>query len=380
MDVGISKAVHDALAIVGAPLERAYSLPSAFYTDPEVFEAERQSCLRDGWIFAGREEQVESVGTYRVLETANGSVILIRDEDRVLRAFANVCRHRGSALMEGEGRCRRIVCPYHAWSYHLDGRLAKAPDMEKAEGFDTRQHGLVSVRLVRWAGFVFLNFDEDAPSLKEHLGDLPDRMASHRLQEMHHCWSIELDCACNWKLILENAMETYHTGTVHRETVGAQTSRVVPTKGEWLCIQVLSRRSIATLPDAPPSLPVIEGLDADAMQGTYFTVIHPTCQLVMAQDCLWWLNVVPRAHNRSLLEIGGCFPRYSIELPDFSQRAQPYLDRWEAVGREDVGILEQQQTALGSVLHRPGRLSHRDEQVRALNLWVLNKLAAFAES
>ena len=106
--------------------------------------------------------------------------------------------------------------------------------------------------------------------------------------------------------------------------------------------------------DAAPTFDAIEGLDEDARQGTYFTVIHPTCQLVMAQDCMWWLNVTPLAHDRSLLEVGGCFPANVLEDPDFESKAAPYYERWEAVAREDVDILERQQRALGSVLYRPG--------------------------
>lgn len=370
----LAETARAARAALSLPLNRASGLPGRFYTDPEVFQAERDHVLRHGWIFAGREESLLEAGDYSVVETAFGSIILIRGDDGNVRAFANLCRHRGSALLEGSGRCRRIVCPYHAWSYHTDGRLANAPDMDGAEGFSPDENGLVAVRLETWAGFLFFTFDADMPPLLTHLGDMPRRMASHALDEMRHVWSIELDCACNWKLILENAMETYHTGTVHRRTVGAQASRTIPTEGEWNCIQVLSSRSIATLPDAPPAFPAIDGLDEDARQGTYFTVVHPTCQLVMAQDCLWWLNAFPFAADRTRLQIGGCFPKDRLELPDFEERAAPYLARWEAVGREDVGILERQQKGLGSALYRPGRLSHRDDQTRALGLKVLNRL------
>ncbi|MEM7426908.1 MAG: RHO alpha subunit C-terminal catalytic domain-containing protein, partial [Pseudomonadota bacterium] len=236
------------------------------------------------------------------------------------------------------------------------------------------ENGLVPVQMETWQGFIFLNFNAEGPGLGEHLGDLPERMATHKLADMRCTWKITLDVACNWKLLLENAMETYHTGTVHRDSVGAQTSRTLPTRGNWICIQVLSRRSIATLPGAPPPFDPIAGLDDDARQGTYFTVIHPTCQFAVAQDCMWWLNVLPVAHDHSVLEVGGCFPENTIETVDFQRRAEPYYERWETVAREDVDILERQQKALSSVLHRPGPLSGRDDQVQALGLWVLARL------
>ncbi|MEM7425369.1 MAG: Rieske 2Fe-2S domain-containing protein, partial [Pseudomonadota bacterium] len=249
-----------------APLEQARSMPAGFYTSPDIFAAEREHILLKHWFFAGRDDELPDTGDYRSIETVGGPVILVRGEDGELRAFANFCRHRGSILLEGAGNCRRIICPYHAWSYFTDGRLYGCPDMEDAEGFDRVENGLVPVRMQTLQGFIFLNFNAEGPGLDEHLGDLPERMATHKLADMRCTWKITLDVACNWKLLLENAMETYHTGTVHRDSVGAQTSRTLATQGNWLCIQVLSGRSIATLPGAPPPFDPIAGLDDDARQ------------------------------------------------------------------------------------------------------------------
>jgi phenylpropionate dioxygenase-like ring-hydroxylating dioxygenase large terminal subunit len=302
-------------------------------------------------------------------------VAVVRGQDGVLRAFANYCRHRGSILLSGEGNCGgRIMCPYHAWSYFSDGRLYGCPDMADAEGFDRRENGLVMLRTEAWAGFVFATFSADTKPLLAHLGDLPLRMASHRLHEMRCVWRWSVEVGCNWKLILENAMETYHTGTVHRDSVGAQVQRPIATVGDWLCMQVLSRRSIGTVAAEVPPLPMIAGLDADAREGTYFTVIHPTVQFAVAQDCLWWLNVTPVSAGKSVLEVGGCFPQASLALPGFAENRRLYEARWERVAREDMGVLEGQQRALSSVLFRPGPLSGRDDMVQAVGRWVVAAL------
>jgi choline monooxygenase len=363
------------LGAATAPISRARAMPAGFYTDPDIFVAEREEIFLKSWFFLCREEMLPNAGDYRAFDTPGGSVLLVRGKDRGLRCFANYCRHRGSILVEGEGNCGgRLICPYHAWSYLADGTLYGCPDMKDAEGFDKVENGLVPLRLEIWAGFVFANFCADGPSLLDCLGDLPIRMASHKLDRMRCTWRIRLEPQCNWKLLLENSVESYHTGIVHKETVGAQQSRTLRTEGEWICIQVISNRSIATLPGTAPPFPTIEGLDEDARQGTYFTVIFPSCQFAVAQDTMWWLNVIPVAHDRSVLEIGGCFPEDVLGDPEFEAKAKPYYERWEAVGREDVGILEKQQKGLGSVLYKPGPLSWRDDMVQAFGMWVADRL------
>ncbi len=368
-----SKALEHALA----PLARARSMPSELYTSPEIFALERAELFLKHWFFLCREDQMPNPGDYRAFDTQGGPIVLVRGQDGSLRCFANYCRHRGSLLLTGSGNCgARIMCPYHAWSYFSDGRLYGCPDMADAEGFDRRENGLVPLQLDTWAGFVFANFAASPKPLLDHLGDLPHRFASHRLDRMRCVWTVTLTPQCNWKLILENAMETYHTGTVHRDTVGAQTQRDIPTSGDWLCMQVLSRRSIGTMNSDTPPLPVIEGLDADAREGTYFSVIHPTVQFAVAQDCMWWLNVTPVSANRSVLEIGGCFPETTLTLPDFDHHRRLYEHRWETVGREDAGVLEGQQQALASVLFRPGPLSGRDDKVQQVGAWNLRHMGA----
>jgi choline monooxygenase len=356
------------------PLNRAKAMPAEFYTGPEIFALERDHIFKTSWFFLCREDQLPTPGDYRAFDSCGGPLLVITGPDRTQRCFANFCRHRGSILLEGEGNASRIICPYHAWTYRTDGQLYGCPDMKDAEGFDRIENGLVPLRMESWKGFLFATFNSAASSLEDHLGDMSERFASHRLENMRSTWKITLDTRCNWKLLLENAMETYHTGVVHKNSVGPQQSRTLPTRGNWLCIQVISNRSIATLPGASPLFPAIPDLDDDARQGTYFTIVHPCCQFAVAQDCMWWLNVLPLAHDRSRLEIGGCFPSDTLKDPEFANKAAPYYQRWEKVGREDVGILEKQQLALSSLLYRPGPLSWRDDMVQAIGRWIIDRL------
>ncbi len=352
---------------------RATALPGDFYTSAAVFRAEIEHIHLRNWFFVGLASEVPAPGDYRAIETVGGPAILVRDQDGTLRAFANCCRHRGSLLLSGSGRARAIRCPYHAWAYRLDGSLLAAPAMEQTPDFDRDAHRLTPIRLEEWDGLVFLNFDPCAAPLLEHLGDLPQVLGCYRFSEMLCTWRHEIECRCNWKMLVENALEAYHTGTVHAATVGAQREAVIPTHGDWLCLQVLSDTSVAVLTNKPP-FPLIAGLSQQAKRGTYFTMILPTSQLACAQDCMWWLAMRPVAPDRTMLSLGGCFPKGTAALPQFADHAALYYDRWRRVAEEDVGILERQQHGVSSVLFRPGRLSWRDELAHAVHEWVRSRL------
>src|SRR5262249_22646470 len=155
-----------------------------FYTDPAVFKAEMEHIHLKTWFFAGRIDEVQNPGDYKALHSVGGPVLLMRGQDGVLRAFANVCRHRSSILLEGCGHVSTITCPYHAWNYRLDGTLAGAPGMRDVPKFEKPPNGLIPIRMDIWEGAIFLNYSEDAPDLTAHLGNLPDLIGSHRFGEM----------------------------------------------------------------------------------------------------------------------------------------------------------------------------------------------------
>jgi phenylpropionate dioxygenase-like ring-hydroxylating dioxygenase large terminal subunit len=352
------------------------SLPAAAYTSTDFFQAELAHIHRRHWFFVGRAEELANPGDYRAIDTVAGPVLLLRDLQGGLRAFANVCRHRGSLLLSGTGNRRAIACPYHGWGYRLDGSLLGAPEMAAVPGFRADDHGLIPIRMEAWQSFLFLTLRADGPSLVEHLGNLPTVFRSHRLDEMVCTWRTELEARCNWKLLVENAMEAYHTGYIHARTVGAQKSIDLATTGAWECLQVLDEKSVAVLGDGPPPFPPIDGLSAEAKRGTYFSLIQPTTQLAVAQDSLWWLQMRPLAADRTILSLGGCFPRNAIARADFESLAQPYYDRWRKVAEEDVAMLEMQQQGLASPLHRPGPLGPREALVGRINRWVMERIPA----
>lgn len=194
------------------------TLPAHWYTDPGILKREREAIFARNWALFGPESEVAEPGTYRT-DTVNGwPVFVVRGEDGRLRAFHNVCRHRGATLLtEEKGRCRLAVCPYHAWSFDLTGRLVRTPNFGEEAGFDKSQFGLYPVAVDTWAGLVFIRIAADGPSLIEWLGSIPQLCADYpAAPDMEYWGSFSLEGACNWKAYCDNTVEGYHLPTVHK--------------------------------------------------------------------------------------------------------------------------------------------------------------------
>ena len=185
------------------------------------------------------------------------SILLTRDRQGALHAFANFCRHRGTRLADGKGNCKVLTCPYHGWSFAHSGELVGVPGMEQTKGFDRKHWNLLALRLESWAGFLFVNFDREAEPLAAYLGNLPERFASYRFEDFVCVRRKEYDIACNWKVYLENAMEDYHTPVVHKNSIGLQqtTTEQETRRGNWDAIFMPAKRTIAVLPEEIDALP-----------------------------------------------------------------------------------------------------------------------------
>jgi choline monooxygenase len=359
---------------VRRPLLEATCLPPWCYTSQEFFDREVERIFLKTWNFLGREDEIPEPGDYLVVDMFGESLLALRGEDGRVRAFANVCRHRGTRLLSGKGHCRAVICPYHGWTYSREGRLIGARGMERAVGFDKGENGLIPIRLEAWAGFMFVNLSDSGPALTEHLGNMPEKFACYRFEDMVCVRRKEYDLACNWKIYIENAMEDYHTATVHRTSIGLQETIREDAQGEWDAIHMAQDRTIAVLPTDDPPFPHIEGLTGPAAVGSYFVILYPSTFFATTKDCMWWLQQLPQGPKRTRVVIGSCFPRSTVERPDFKVGLDKYYRRWDKALPEDNAISEQQQKGLICSLNRPGRLSHHEPIVHTIANWVLDRV------
>ena len=332
------------------------SLPRRAYVDEAFHALERDRIFLSEWVYAGRAERLRDAGEYELIDVAGESVILVRAGSGDLRAFYNLCRHRGSALLADRcGSVRgAIACPYHGWTYDLDGRLIGAPFLDA--GVDRSALGLHAVSVAEWEGFVFLNLSPErtAPSLAEHLRPVPERLARYPLAELRIARTIRYDVAANWKVLLENYNECYHCAVVHPELcrivpefrkqggAGLDWDRGIPHRDgafTFTATGTTGRAPFATL-------------DADERVRHKGELIYPNFMLSLAAEHVAAFCVLPRGAGRT--EVVCDFLFHPDEMEKASFEPSDAVDFWDLVNRQDWAISEALQRGMSSRRFRFG--------------------------
>ena len=198
-----------------AELEQAFTLPSNFYVDPSLLEEEKRRIFWRSWQIVGGSEQAASPGDYFTLNLCGEPLLITRDNQKKLRGFYNVCRHRAGPPAEGCGSRKVFRCGYHGWTYALDGRLLDAPEMDGTANFCADEFRLRPIHIAEWQGQIFVNLDPDAQPLLSALRELPEQAAKYKLGEMRLAGRCDYPMQCNWKVYIDNYLEGYHLPSVH---------------------------------------------------------------------------------------------------------------------------------------------------------------------
>jgi len=366
-------------ANVRKPLLDAEGLPADCYTDPRFLERELKTVFASSWLMAGRADRIPKRGDYFTLDYAGANLVVIRDLNQQVRVYANACRHRGARLVSGEGNCRAFVCPYHSWTYALDGQLKGCVGMEETRNFDPAAYGLTEIRSELWGSFVFVNLDGAAPPLMDWLGELPERLAMYRFDEMAVTRVRVHDIACNWKTWVENYMEGYHIPTVHRATISAHKAVNTPEdptgSGQYRAIFEKHDGTLALLP-GDAGFPPLETLAGESARGSRFMLIYPMTMFALTVDTMWTFQCLPLGPEQTRIIHTSLFPRSRMARDDFEQLASNYYKRQDMVVKEDNDITVIQQQGLRSPLTRPGRFAPKEKIVHALANWVLDRVLA----
>ncbi len=228
------------MAHSGNGAEAGWTLPARYYTDPAIFEREKERIFLRSWLWVGHESQIQEPGSYLTFDIYDQGVALVRGQDGTIRAFHNVCQHRAHRLFEGAGRIAVITCPYHAWAYGLDGALRTARGSERVPGFDLAAFGLKPVRAESFFGFLMVNFDNAAPSFASQMPTLALQVRTRAPwlgslePRADDAYRADEEVGCNWKVLLDNCTECYHCAVSHpafAELVDLETYRI--EVGAW---------------------------------------------------------------------------------------------------------------------------------------------------
>ena len=349
------------------------TLPARYYRDPEIFEREAIRIHRARWNAACPAEELVRPGDYRLVRVGGDSLIVLRDREGRVRAHHNVCRHRGTRMLrDAAGRLAgSIQCPYHAWTYGLDGALRRAPHMDRVEGFCVADYPLAGTACTEWGGLVFVRTAVEGPGLAEQLGEAARRLRPWSLDRLRIAETRTYEVGANWKLIVQNFSECLHCPIIHPQlqrlshylsgdnfpaTPGAVGSTMDLAEG----IETLSTDGRRVGEPFP-------GLPAALRRRIGYEILLPNLMLCLHPDYVVRYLMSPRAPGRTEIRCDWLFSEAAFAREGFDpSRAVRF---WDTTNRQDWEVCELSQQGIGSSAYRPGPYSSREDQ-----LWQFDRL------
>ena len=360
------------------------TLPGRYYYDPAIYEMELERIFSQMWVCVGRADAITGAGAYEVVTVGRESIIVIRGRDDVLRAFLNVCRHRGARLCnEASGKLKgSIQCRYHAWTYGLDGRLIGAPNVLSDEQFERALFGLLPVALEVWEGLVWLNLGDDPASIADQLNEpIIERFGGYAAFARYDVGNLKVgkrityDVQANWKLVLENFMECYHCGPMHPEFCrllpGYKTGDVSDyVNGEAVS---LAENVEAFTITGKASRPPLRGLLQEDLRHYYGFVLQPNVLLNLLHDHVVMHWLIPNGPGRTVIMCDWLFDPQVMARADFDP--MDAVEIFDIVNRQDWEVCELTQLGMGSKAYRSGGVYVPEERhIRAFADFVLERV------
>ena len=366
------------------PTEMAESLPPLCYVDRDFYEFEKKAVFDHEWLCVGRESWVREAGEYFTTTIVGEPVIVVRGRDGVLRAMSSVCQHRGMLVAEGHGRQRSFVCPYHHWTYGLDGALVAAPAMEKTCGFHKADSSLPSFLVEVWEGFIFINFDHDAAPLAPRLAAVTEVVRNYKMAEaegprpeepLHYPW--------NWKVMFENNNDGYHANKLHHGVLHdfVPSERAVfpdlpeNTAGYYRTNGTLHADASFNATQKAV-LPLFADLDMPGRNQMVFANLPPTLSLVLTSDMIIYMILRADGPESHYLDQGVLVAPGAMADPAFSYKMAMNMHAASDIIAQDLHVDKLVQEGLRSRFAPRGRYSWQEGAQRAFNCWLVPRYHA----
>lgn len=355
----------------------AHTMPRERYTSSEIFAEERERIFARHWNCVGRVSSFTKPGDYHVRTVADESLILVRDRGGELHAFFNICRHRGTRLCQhAQGQfSETIQCPYHAWTYGLDGRLIGAPHMNEVEGFEKKDYPLHEAAVAEWEGFVFVNVSRDPTPFAQWFGPMLKRLSRYELSSLKVGHRVRYEIGANWKLIFQNYSECLHCPMIHPElstvlpyTSGANDLTSGPFLGGYM--EIRAPNESATLTGRACGRLVSDHLAGDDVSRAFYYTLMPNMFLSIHPDYVNYYMLTPVSVDRTIVESEWMFSPKNEGNPSFNPRDA--VDFWDVTNRQDWDICERSQQGIQSRRYEPGPYSPRESIPAAWDAFYLS--------
>jgi Rieske 2Fe-2S family protein len=331
------------------------------------------------WLYAGRTEQLPEPGRFFLVRFAGVNVIVLRDDKGEIAAFHNTCRHRGTLLCKDDAGqlAGRIQCSYHAWTYGLDGRLLKAPLMEKVVGFREEEHPLGRVATAVWDGHIFINLSEKPVVFEEHLAGLDRKFAPWGMADLRRVERKVYHLKANWKLVIQNYSECIHCPIAHPQLNKHShylSGDNEPPQPTYLGGRMDLREGVATLSvDGQRDRACLPGLTPEQSRQVYYYALLPNLLLNLHPDYMLTFQIWPMAVDRTDVVCDWYFHPDEIARPGFDPKDA--VEFWDLTNKQDWELSDLAQQGISSLGYRPGPYSNREELLLGLDRFVLDRLA-----
>lgn len=364
-------------------VRRASTMPAGAYTSEQFFDFEQEAIFRREWLCVGRAEQVPEPGDYFTVDLVGEPLVVLRDHQRDVVVLSTVCRHRAAIVVQGSGNCgRNLRCPYHWWTYGLDGRLLGAPEMHGTDDFAKDAVALPRMRTEIWNGFVFVNLDAEAAPLAPRLRKFDELIAGHRPAELVTSKQFDMDLPWNWKIMLENGTEHYHAAFLHSRYIapGSSGSHVPAWEGDddsaIISVVPVPVPDVGVSPHGGSFWPPIPTLSEEARSRFVFSAVPPNLHIGLQSDMLFWFILFPVSAGRTLAKWAYCVPADVAASPQFDATLDLVHRGVETFNAEDFEVNAGMQRGLRSRFVERGRLSVEEETAAHVARWVIQRYRA----